>query len=256
MRRSKLWAAAALAAAQTLGVAGCAARVPPPAPQGAASESTTSEAFASAPGMVFGNPSGAPGPEAAPDADFPATKVPAGQVPVPAKDAPSRGPAGAPITIQVFSDFECPYCAFAVPVLRQLENEFGGSIRVVWRNFPLPMHPQARLCAAAALEVYFQRGGAAFWRFHDALFQAQEHGLDPVSIERLALQQGVDPERYRAAIDGKLHDASILADLVAGSDAGLNGTPAFFVNDWVVVGALPYEEFRRVVVQALRDRGL
>ena len=257
MRRTKLWAAAALVAAQTLGVAGCAVRVPPPAPHGAASGSEENSNDAAASGMVFGNPSGAPL-EAAPatDADFPATKVPRERVPVPRQNAPSRGPANAPVTIQIFSDFQCPYCALAAPVVRDLESEFGGSIRVVWRNFPLPMHPSARIAAAAALEVYAERGGAAFWRFHDALFKAQERGFDDVAIERLARQEGVDPARYRAALDGQAHESSIEADVQAGIAAGIDGTPAFFVNDWLAVGALPYEEFRKVVLRALRDKGL
>jgi protein-disulfide isomerase len=206
-------------------------------------------------GVLFPSQAGGalePGP--APSGEFPAIKVRA--VPVAAPDAPSRGPANAPVTIQVFSDFQCPYCALAARVVRELESEFGGSIRVIWRNFPLPMHPQARLAAAAALEVYAASGGAAFWRFHDALFEAQERGLEAATIERLARQQGLDPARYRAAIDQGIHDARIDRDLLAGSEAGVDGTPAFFVNDWLAIGVLPYEEFRAVVLRALRDKGL
>jgi protein-disulfide isomerase len=256
VRYQKLWAVA-IAAAQALVVAGCAEqRVPPPAPpSGAANELSfgAGEGELAAAGVLFPSPAGET-PGAPASAEFPATKVRA--APVPSPDAPSRGPASAPVTIQIFSDFQCPYCALAAPVVRDLENEFGGSIRVVWRNFPLPMHPEARLAAATALEVYVERGGAAFWRFHDALFQAQARGLDRATIERLARQQGVDPARYRAAIEQGAHESRIDADLLAGDAAGVNGTPAFFVNDWLAVGLLPYEEFRAVVLRALHEKGL
>jgi protein-disulfide isomerase len=190
-----------------------------------------------------------------PPPDLAAKRVELARVPPLPADAPSRGPVNAPVTLQVFSDFECPYCALAAPVVRELEAEFGGSLRIVWRNLPLPMHPHAALAAAAALEVYTERGGAAFWRFHDAAFAAQRSGLDEVVLERLARDEGVDAARYRTAIAGHVHDARIQADLDAGDAAGINGTPAFFVNSWFTVGALPYAELRAIVVQALRETG-
>jgi protein-disulfide isomerase len=159
------------------------------------------------------------------------------------------------VTIQVYSDFECPYCALAAGVLRELENEFGGKIRVVWRNLPLSMHPHAALAAATGLEVYAELGGAAFWRFHDATFAAQAQGLDPLVLERLATREGVDPKRYREALASHRHDTRINADLASADAAGINGAPAFFVNSWYTVGVLPYDEMRAIVLQALREAG-
>jgi protein-disulfide isomerase len=194
-------------------------------------------------------------PKASAPADLAATRVAPNRIPVPSPDAPSRGPVNAPVTVQVFSDFECPFCALSAPVVRELESEFGGSVRVVWRNLPLPMHPHAALAAVTALEVYAERGGAAFWRFHDATFAAQREGLDEHVLEKLALDQGVDPQRYHDALAGHVHDAKIQADLDASDAAGINGTPAFFINDWFTVGALPYPEMRAIVVQALKEAG-
>ena len=185
--------------------------------------------------------------------DLAATRVDPRKVPVPSADAPSRGPVDAPVTVQVFSDFECPYCAMAAPVVRELEGEFGGSLRVVWRNLPLPMHPHAALAAVTGLEVYAQRGGAAFWRFHDSTFAAQRGGLDAKTLEKLAVDAGVDAKRYHDALEKHVHDAQVQADLDAGDAAGINGTPAFFINSYFAVGALPYPEMRAIVVQALRE---
>jgi protein-disulfide isomerase len=188
-------------------------------------------------------------------AELAATRVDPSRVPVPSADAPTRGPANAPVTLQVFSDFECPFCAMAAPVVRELEGEFGGSLRVVWRNLPLPMHPHAVLAAETALEVYAERGGASFWRFHDATFAAQRQGLDEHLLEKLALDEGVDRGRYHDALAKHTHAAKIQADLDAGDAAGINGTPAFFVNNYFTIGALPYPEMRAIVVQALKDSG-
>jgi protein-disulfide isomerase len=201
-------------------------------------------------GAISTAPAASPEPAAS---ELAATRVDPRKVPVPSADAPSRGPLDAPVTVQVFSDFECPFCAMAAPVVRELESEFGGSIRVVWRNLPLPMHPHAGLAAVTGLEVYAERGGAAFWRFHDSTFAAQRGGLDAKTLEKLAVDAGVDPERYHEALEKHVHDAKVQADLDAGDAAGINGTPAFFINSYFAVGALPYPEMRAIVVQALRE---
>jgi protein-disulfide isomerase len=188
-------------------------------------------------------------------AELPVTRVEKGRVPVPRSDAPTRGPSNARVTIQIFSDFECPFCAGVVPLLRGIEAEFGGNVRIVWHDFPLPAHPHARRAAAAAREVFVSRGGAAFWRMHDALFDAQARGLDDRAIDRLARQEGVDPARYEAALASGAHDASIDADIRTGDTAGVNGTPAFFVNDYLAVGALPIQAMRALVRHALKEAG-
>jgi protein-disulfide isomerase len=178
-------------------------------------------------------------------------RVDRARVPVVSPDAPSRGPATAPVTIQIFSDFECPFCAQAVPVLRALEADLGGSVRVVWRNFPLPGHAHARRAAAASVEVYLTRGGAAFWRFHDGLFGTQvETGLDDAAIDRLAQSEGVDPKHYAVAVTTGVHDTRIDADIEAGLTAGVDATPAFLVNDLLTIGVLPYDVMRAIVEQA------
>ena len=183
------------------------------------------------------------------------TRVEKSRVPIPRPDAPSRGPASAKVTIQIFSDFECPFCAGVVPMLRGIEAEFGGSVRFVWHDFPLPMHPHARRAAAAAREVYVSGGGAAFWRFHDALFEAQARGLDARVIDQLAVREGLDPRRYSIAVTTGVHDANIDADVRAGDAAGVDGTPAFFVNDYLRVGAMRAQAMRALVRQALKDAG-
>jgi protein-disulfide isomerase len=188
-------------------------------------------------------------------AEQPVTRVEKSRVPVPRPDAPTRGPSNARVTIQIFSDFECPFCAGVVPLLRGVEAEFGGNVRFVWHDFPLPMHPHARRAAAAAREVFVSRGGAAFWRMHDALFAAQSRDLDDQTIDRLARDQGVDPRRYLVAVTTGVHDPSIDADIQAGDAAGVDGTPALFVNDYLAIGAMPAQAMHAIVRQALKEAG-
>jgi len=186
------------------------------------------------------------------DVDSFARRIDPSLVPLATVDHPSRGPAQAPVTIRIFSDFECPFCARAVPVMREVEAEFGGRVRTVWFHFPLPGHPHAELAAVAGVLVYRARGGVAFWRFHDALFDVADSGLSASVIERLASREGVAPATLRAALATGAN-GKVAADFAAGDAAGVRGTPAFLVNDRMVTGVMPYPEFRALVAKALSE---
>jgi protein-disulfide isomerase len=175
-------------------------------------------------------------------------------VDVPAKAA-SRGNAKAPIVIQVFSDFQCPFCKRVEPTLLELEKEHKGSLRIVWRHMPLPFHQYAQLAAEASEEVLAQKGSAAFWAYHDLLFQAQGEpdGLDRINLDNLADKLGLDMARFKAALDNHVHRAKVREDLDAASKAGITGTPAFVINDYYLSGAQPTPAFRRVIKRALSD---
>ena len=115
-------------------------------------------------------------------------------VPAPTAENPSRGPAGAPVMIQMFAGFQCPFSKKVLPTLRELEQAFPKKIRIVWRNLPLEFHRQSRITAAAALEAFAQKGDAGFWKMHDALFEHQED-RDAFANERLeqyAREAGLD----------------------------------------------------------------
>lgn len=176
-------------------------------------------------------------------------------VDVPA-DAPVRGDPKAPIVIQEFSDFQCPFCQRVEPTLAALQSEFKGSIRLVWRHYPLPFHEHAHEAAEAAEEVRAQKGNDAFWAFHDSLFEAQSQpgGLERVNLDTLADKLGLDMTRFKAALDQHLHAARVDADMQAATRAGINGTPTFLIGDYLVSGAQPGPVFRRVIRRALADR--
>jgi protein-disulfide isomerase len=176
-------------------------------------------------------------------------------VPAPTKDNPSRGPQNAKVTIQIFGDFQCPFCKRVLPTLTALDAEFPGKIRFVWRNLPLAMHKQSAPAAEAAMEAYVQKGATSFWAMHDLLFQAQDQpgGLERQNLEQLAQQLGLDTAKFRTALDTHVHAAVIEADTKASQSAGISGTPAFVINGYFVSGAQPLAKFKRVVQRALKE---
>jgi protein-disulfide isomerase len=169
-------------------------------------------------------------------------------------DAASRGPATAPVVIQIFSDFQCPFCKRVEPTLADLERDFKGSLRIVWRHLPLPFHAHAQLAAEASEEVLAQKGPAAFWAYHDALFAAQSEpeGLSRDNLERLAFAQGVDVARFDHALDAHVHAAKVNADATLANAAGINGTPAFVINDYYLSGAQGPAAFSKLIRLALK----
>jgi len=183
------------------------------------------------------------------------TRLTRDRVPQPNAAHPSLGAENAPVVIQIWSDFECPYCADAHPVLRELLRTYAGKVRLVWHDYPLPAHAHARLAANAGREAYAEGGSAAFWKFHDALYEAPEGELDAERLRLFAERAGLDGARFRVALSGMKHDPEITQDVNAGDVLGVDGTPAFLVNDYFFVGAIPLDILRVIVDRALSDAG-
>jgi protein-disulfide isomerase len=179
-------------------------------------------------------------------------KVPHQRVPVVTAQNPSKGPADARVTVQVFSDFECPFCVRSAPTLADVEQRFHGRVRLVWRNYPLPSHERARPAARAALDAFAQGGSAQFWKLHDFLYSAQAD-LSDAGLGRAAAKLALDPVRIQRAAQGTQYDAQINADMAAGDAAGIEGTPAVFINDYYLMGARFESEYAIVIERALRE---
>jgi protein-disulfide isomerase len=161
-----------------------------------------------------------------------------------------RGPAAAPVTVVMFTDFECPFCARADATVRALEQRYPGKLRVAFRNQPLPFHEHARAAARAALAAGEQ---GKFWEYKDALF-AHQGALDRVGLERHAADLGLDLVRFRAALDAPRTAAVVDADMAEAKRLGVTGTPTFFVNGRRLIGAQPLAAFTASVDAALAAR--
>ena len=168
--------------------------------------------------------------------------------------APSKGPANAPVVIQEISDYQCPFCSRVLPTIEQLMTAFPNQIRLVWRDLPLPFHPNAHIAAQAAREVQRQGGDEKFWAYNAKLFENQRD-LTRETLERLAQELGgINMAQFRQALDTERHKAAVDADLAAAQAVGINGTPGFVINGTVISGAVPYEQFEAAVRAALAAR--
>jgi len=168
-----------------------------------------------------------------------------------AATGPALGPESAPVTIVEFSDFQCPYCARAAPVVKQLHERYPDSVRIVYRHFPLDsVHPQARPAAEASLCAADQD---RFWEYHDVLFENARQ-LGEEDLIRYAEELGLDMAEFRTCLEEGRHAAQVERDLEAGRRAGVTGTPSFFVNGRMLGGAQPLEAFVRVIESELEGR--
>jgi len=140
--------------------------------------------------------------------------------------APSLGAPDAPVEIVVFDDFECPYCAKSVPLFKQVLETYPGKARLVFKNFPLKMHKNARAAATAALAADRQ---GKFWPLHDLLFE-NYNKLNPLKIRELAEQAGLDMARFDQDLNDPALQQQINADLQEGQKVGVSGTPTVFIN--------------------------
>jgi protein-disulfide isomerase len=191
-----------------------------------------------------GTKAGAKGAEAADDG------VQRFKVPVTAAQ-PVKGPADAPVTIVAISDFQCPFCSRVEPTLTQLETEYKGKLRVVWRNNPLPFHQNALPAAELAMEAMAQGGSDKFWKAHDKLF-ANQQALTRENLDTYAQELGLDATKYKAALDTHTHKAQIEADQQMATKFDARGTPAFFINGRFLSGAQPLEKFKEIVDDELK----
>ncbi|MFZ5891189.1 MAG: DsbA family protein [Myxococcota bacterium] len=175
---------------------------------------------------------------------------------VPAADAsdPSKGGAGAKVTIQIFSDYQCPFCKRVEDTLKSLEQTYGNKVKWVWKDMPLPFHKDAPLAAEAALEAFAQKGNAGFWKFHDKLFEVQPEIQRP-ALEKIAQEIGLDMDKFKAALDSNKHKAKVEASTKVGNNAGINGTPAFVINGYFLSGAQPEAAFKKLINRALKEAG-
>jgi len=170
------------------------------------------------------------------------------RVNVSAGNAPSIGPANAPVTIIEFGDYQCPYCKlWHEQVYDRLMANYPGQVRFVYRDFPLPMHPEA-LPAAEAADCALQQN--AFWKFHDALF-GQQDGLGRQAYDEYARDLGLDMGAFDRCLDSQQNQSSINASAQYGAGLGIDSTPTFFINGIPVIGAQPYEVFQQIVDQEL-----
>ena len=195
-----------------------------------------------------------PSPSAADDDDE--DKVDPDVWKVPVAGSPTRGPSTALVTVVEFSDFQCPFCKKVQPTLERLRTEYGDRVRFVWKDEPLSFHLRAVPAAQLARAARAQKGEAAFWTMHDALFDAQPT-LEDADLEGLARSAGLDAPKAMAAVQAKSFAKLLEADANLADDVKASGTPHFFVNGKRLVGVQPFDKFKAVIdVELAKAEGL
>ncbi len=143
---------------------------------------------------------------------------------------PFRGSDKASVTIAVFDDYQCPYCAKLEPQLKQLLERYPQDVKLVIKQFPLRSHPQAMRAAKAALAAHRQ---GKFWEMHEKLFQKQNE-LNEAKINEIAQSIGLDMSRFEKDMTDKDIERMIQQDLQNGFQIRVQGTPTVFVNGKLV----------------------
>ena len=162
-----------------------------------------------------------------------------------------RGNPEAPNTVIEYGDFECPYCAAAFPVLRELVDESDGAVRLIFRHFPVPdVHPHA-LTAALAAEAAGSVG--QFWEMHDLLFERQSR-LTGRDLRAYAIELGIDPDLVAGERAQQFGDA-VEQSFGSGVDLDVPGTPTLFVNTDLYRGRMDVTNLRAAMPGTAAPRG-
>ena len=172
------------------------------------------------------------------------------QPPVVAVDdgnAPSRGPQKAPVTLIEFGDFQCPYCGSSRPAIAKILETYPDQVRYVFRDFPLPFHTQAMKAHEAS---YCAKEQGRYWEMNQKLFSNQQ-ALDLENLVSYSQELGLDADPFRACLDTARYADTVQRNRIAGEQAGVTGTPSFFVNGRMIVGSAPFEHFQRIIDQEL-----
>ncbi len=167
-------------------------------------------------------------------------------VPVTERD-PAQGSRLASVQLVVFSDFQCPYCRRAMPVLKRLVAKYGDQARLVWKDFPLPTHPMAALAAEAAQCAHDQ---GKFWDYHDRLF-GEAQNLEPTRLRTLAAEVGVDMAVFNQCMESRQHRDRVATSLREGRRLGVEATPTVFINGRIVTGLATFDTYERLLVDEL-----
>jgi len=162
----------------------------------------------------------------------------------------AKGPATAPVTIIEFSDYECPFCKRAEPTVEQVLKTYGDKVRLVYRDYPLPFHANAKPASIAAACAEQQ---GKFWEYHEKIFAAP--ALNDETYKKLAGEVGLDEAKFAACLTSPEAAATVDKHAADGAAVGVRGTPAFFINGRMLSGAQPFEKFKEIIDEELAANG-
>jgi protein-disulfide isomerase len=158
-----------------------------------------------------------------------------------------QGPAEAAVTLVEYGDYQCPYCGAAYPIIKEVQARMGGTLRFVFRNFPISTsHPHAEQAAEAAEAAAHQ---GRFWEMHDLLYENQSR-LGEEDLRSYAKELELDVPTFDQELADHVHAERVREDFMSGVRSGGNGTPTFYVNGTRHDGSYEIEALLTVLERA------
>lgn len=156
----------------------------------------------------------------------------------------TRGPKEAPVALVEFSDYQCPFCKRVLSTIKQITDAYPGKVKWVFRDFPIvSLHPTAPKAHEAARCAGEQ---GKFWEYHDLLFERSPRH-SPQELKQYAQELKLDGPVFAQCLDSGKYQAQVNSDVEEGTRLGVTGTPTFFLNGRLLVGAQPFAEFQRLI---------
>ncbi len=160
----------------------------------------------------------------------------------------------AKVVMVEYSDFQCPYCGKHDPTMQQVMSDYGDQVAWVYRHFPLSFHPNA-VPVALASECASEQG--KFWEFSDAMYAGQTENLSSDAatatafVNKTATALKLDIKKFNDCVSTAKYQSVVDADAASGRTAGVNGTPATYINGTLVSGAVPYASMKKMIDDAI-----
>ena len=169
----------------------------------------------------------------------------------------STGDPNAKVNLVEFGDFQCPACAAAAPIIKEILNTYkdNPNFNFVSRNFPLTSIHQNALISAQAAEA--AGGQGKYWEMYDLLYENQNEwakSTDPLAIfAKYATGLKIDVERFKNEVQSGAYQNIINQDLADARSLGINSTPTFFLNGVKMLGVQNIEDLKARINQALAE---
>lgn len=168
------------------------------------------------------------------------------------RQSPVTGSPDRRIILAEFSDFQCPFCARAHATVKQFMEKHKSTVTLTYKHFPLTsIHPEALPAAKASWAAQQQN---KFWEFHDQLFNQQQKLGEELYVQ-LAQNLGLDVERFNQDRQSQAAEEAVIADFNLGRELGIQGTPAFFMNDRFISGAVSLQELEQLLGEVKDNKG-
>lgn len=163
--------------------------------------------------------------------------------------SPWTGNKNAPVTIVEFSDFQCPFCKEANPVIKKVMESYGNNVKFIFKHLPLnSIHPQAFQAAQAAFCAGEQE---KFWQYQDVLFASKDLSIE--ALNKYAADQNLDAQKFSTCLKSQDSRNAVIRDTQEAQKLGIDGTPAFFINGNLYRGILSFEEFKTLIESELKS---